>query len=134
RLAEFSGQSRGFGDGARRDLFALWIAEHHVRAGIIGGVKPEVVRFRDAEGQMVVVAARAPDHNLVNVARTVSAHAGNLLFFRFFGGVRWLLLFRRLNGGWVESPGERIQLIGAGDRGKFGELVFKPRDFVLDLR
>src|SRR5262245_11467499 len=85
RLAEFGGQLSGFGDGAWRRRFALRVAEHHMRARVIRRVKPEVVRFRDAEGEVIVVLAAAPDQNLVAVTRSVTAHARNLFILRFSG-------------------------------------------------
>src|SRR5437867_2174449 len=42
RLAEFGGKLCGFSDRAYWHLLALRVAQHNMRAGIIGGMKPEV--------------------------------------------------------------------------------------------
>ena len=52
---------RRFDDGAMRNLFASRVEDDYVRAGIVRRVQPEVIRARDAKGQMIVVTRRAPD-------------------------------------------------------------------------
>jgi hypothetical protein len=63
-----SGELRGLVDGALRDVrLARVVADDDVRAGVVGRVQPEIVRARDLEGQLIVVARGAADEDFVAV-------------------------------------------------------------------
>ena len=66
-MREIGGELRGFYDRAMGNFLARRVTNDDVRAGIVSRMQPEIVRFRDFESEVVVIAGRAPDENLVTV-------------------------------------------------------------------
>src|SRR5689334_5018551 len=94
RLAELSGELSRFDNRAMRDLFTRRITNDDVRAGIVAGVQPQVVRLRDLEREVVVVRRGAADEYLVTIGRQVATHAGYACVpcGRSFGLFDWYLV------------------------------------------
>src|ERR1044072_638389 len=67
RLAELSRKLRGLDDRALRDFLAGWITHDHMRAGIIAGVHPKIIRLSHAKGEIVIIARGTSDENFITV-------------------------------------------------------------------
>jgi hypothetical protein len=98
RLTRKCGELRGFDDGAVRDFAARVVAYHDVCAGIIGGVKPEVVGARKFECHLIVFACAAPDDDLEAIRRAIAARAGNVIGRRVTLRLRFRATLRRGGG------------------------------------